>query len=321
MDDFFIILSDSSTVPYRDQVDLVINLFKQHGKGLSFTRELPQSNMLQFLDLNLRFCKSHTCWMYSPRARKELLPYDSAHSKLVKRGIAISCLESALRKSCSHVVEAAFVKQLERLLSAGFPGPVLVAVAEALLRKLKGSAKRKTADEGAPGKKPEVVPYVHKVSHNLKKVANRHGVPLVFSAPNKLAQLCPRTTKVGCKKKGCSKKHASPFVKCVQGVVYDIPLSCGKSYIGQTGRCLNDRLREHAQNLKKVDGAHLSSHCRKCMCEPIFREAKILGRGWNKSARELWEAYHIKKKGTNCVSDTSICLYRNEIRLFDATCL
>lgn len=66
-----------------------------------------------------------------------------------------------------------------------------MAVAEALLQKLKGSAKRKNADAEAHTKKPEVVPYVHKVSHNLKKVANQHGVPLVFSVPNKLAQLCP----------------------------------------------------------------------------------------------------------------------------------
>ncbi|XP_075556505.1 uncharacterized protein LOC142588547 [Dermacentor variabilis] len=92
--------------------------------------------------------------------------------------------------------------------------------------------------------KPAVVPYVHKVSHNLKKVATRFGVPIVFSAPRKLAGLCPRISRVD-KKSGCQKKHTRQYVKCVTGVIYEIPLKCGKAYVGQTGRCVNDRAREH----------------------------------------------------------------------------
>lgn len=38
-------------------------------------------------------------------------------------------------------------------------------------------------------------------------------------------------------------RHASQFVRCCEGVVYQI-LTCGASYVGQTGRCLNIRLRE-----------------------------------------------------------------------------
>lgn len=41
-----------------------------------------------------------------------------------------------------------------------------------------------------------------------------------------------------------------PYVKCNEGAEYEIPLVCGKVYIGQTGRCTNDRLREHAPSLE-----------------------------------------------------------------------
>ena len=34
-------------------------------------------------------------------------------------------------------------------------------------------------------------------------------------------------------------------LKGVTKVVYEIPFSCGQVYIGQTGRCLNERAREH----------------------------------------------------------------------------
>lgn len=87
------------------------------------------------------------------------------------------------------------------------------------------------------------------------------------------------------------------------------------SYIGQTGRCLNDRLREHERNLNNNERSHLVDHCAACSnCEPRFRCAKILGRSRQKTARETLEAFFIIKAGEDCVSDTSIALYKAEIQ-------
>ncbi|CAN7939269.1 unnamed protein product, partial [Ixodes hexagonus] len=317
VDDFLIVFRKQTSLTYTDGVNEVLLVFRRHGKGLSFTHELPNQGSLQFLDLNLLFLEEHVCWMYSPRSRKELLPYDAAHSKVVKRGIATLCLESALRKSCAHRLQASFSKQLARLLSAGFPDSVLMSVAETILQKVKGHTARKKTQSALRNVRPEAVPYVHKFSHNLKKVANRHGVPIVFTAPTKLGQLCPRITGESRQKRGCSTKHARPFVGCKTEVVYEIPLTCGKTYVGQTGRCANDRLRKHAQNLKTNDGAHLPAHCRNCKCEPRFSDTVILGGSKGQKARELLEAFFIKKKGDLCVSDTSISLYNAEKRFLD----
>lgn len=38
-------------------------------------------------------------------------------------------------------------------------------------------------------KRPLVLPYTHKIAHNLEKVTKRHDVPVVFSAPNRLSKL------------------------------------------------------------------------------------------------------------------------------------
>lgn len=129
-----------------------------------------------------------------------------------------------------------FQKQVERLILAGFPCSVITAVAESLLQKIKRGGRKERADVVRKTVRPEVVPYVHKVSHHMKKVATKHGIPVVFSAPRKLSALCPRIS--AAQKRACNKKHARPFVKCCTGVVYKIPLSCGKAYIGQTGRCI-----------------------------------------------------------------------------------
>lgn len=62
--------------------------------------------------------------------------------------------------------------------------------------------------------------------------------------------------KIGEKKKGemylFLKKWRQEYkVKCMMGVVYMLPLTCGHVYIGQTGCCINTRLKEHKQSLVK----------------------------------------------------------------------
>lgn len=73
---------------------------------------------------------------------------------------------------------------------AGFPHPLLQAVAETLLKQLNKEPVVNVA--GTPQKRYSfaVVPYMHKVLHKLRKVAGKYGVDLVFSASCKLAQLC-----------------------------------------------------------------------------------------------------------------------------------
>lgn len=122
---------------------------------------------------------------------KRLLPYDFAHLEELKRAIAMLCLESALRKSCTHKMQASFTSKVGHLLAAGFPLSVINAVAKLILQKIKLGAQRVGAKVQQYKWKPEKIPYSHKVSQNLKKVAYRHDIPFVFSAPNKLSKLCP----------------------------------------------------------------------------------------------------------------------------------
>jgi predicted GIY-YIG superfamily endonuclease len=60
--------------------------------------------------------------------------------------------------------------------------------------------------------------------------------------------------------------------------VYSIPCECGRSYIGETGRPLAARLREHSHNLK--EGVPEKSNLAQHACEDGHRvgwdEARIL---------------------------------------------
>lgn len=116
----------------------------------------------------------------------------------------------------------------------------------------------------------------------------------------------------------CSKKHANRFRECIEGVVYKIELSCGKSYVGQTGRCINDRLREHANTIRTGTGSNLAAHCAKYQqCQlspPAYDSTVILKRYREQCTREIHEAFVIHTVGDRCVSTPSIELYDREIK-------
>ncbi|XP_049524969.1 uncharacterized protein LOC119456673, partial [Dermacentor silvarum] len=214
---------------------------------------------------------AHVCWVYEPRANKPPLRYGSAHSKLIKRSIVRSFLSCALSKSCTHMLDEGLSKQVARLEAANYPRHIIISVAESLHRRRKATSRlseEQRADDARRKKelrdkqKVAVIPYFHRVSHNLKNLSG-------LSCPTRK------------RKPVCTTTHKEPFVTCTRNVVYKIPLSCGKYYVGQTGRCLNVRLAEHNNKVEStaIDG-HLAAHCRKCdakePCYPLFKQTVVV---------------------------------------------
>lgn len=183
---------------------------------------------------------------------------------------------------------------------------------EGLLKKFRGGGKRE--ERGKPDKRPVVIPYIHNVSHNIKKVGEKHGISVLLSAPQKLSKLCGRVERGDTRLDICQKKHATKYVGCRVGVVYRIPLSCGRVYVGQSGRCVNERLREHALSLRSAPSGNLAVHCSRCECLPYLDNTVILARNKNRKTREITEAFFISEcdEGT-CVSAPSITLFESEL--------
>lgn len=108
----------------------------------------------------------------------------------------------------------------------------------------------------------------------------------------------------------CTKKHRVTFLPCEMAVVYEIPFTCGKCYIGQTEKCINERLRQHQYNLICAQssaacdelGGTLVKHCLYCGCAPDFYSCQLIARGADREARETVEAMEIRQAGVRCVS-------------------
>lgn len=235
-----------------------------------------------------------------PRSQKSFLPLSSAHTKLVKRGIVRAALKNSVLRSCHHRMFQSLQAQAERLLIAGYPRTLLLTVAESVLKST--TSKEAPQTQETRRGRINVIPYVHKVSHGLKKIAQKARIITVFSAPNKLGRMCKAVNDTTPPKADCSTNHATRFVPCRTNVVYEIPLECDAVYVGQTGRCINERLREHAYALCVGNGSHLVSHCKACGCIPFLDRTKVLKRYTESRTREIFEAYSIAKKGRKKVS-------------------
>ena len=179
---------------------------------------------------------------------------------------------------------------------------------------------RKDRDPEGNKKKCVAIPYAHKIAHNLKKVGSRYGLNVVFSAPNKLGKICAKLDRKLSTKKNlfqCNIKHASPFVECRTAVVYCLPMSCRKMYIGQTGRCVNTRLSEHKRSLTNNAYSHIRRHCLDFGCKPLFSETVILSNHKDQLTREVIEAFHITKRKDDCISQPSVVLSDSEVSFLE----
>ena len=85
-----------------------------------------------------------------------------------------------------------------------------------------------------------------------------------------------------------------------QSVVYEIPCTgCSKTYVGETGRGVKTRLKEHKNYVKfhRTSNA-IVLHIEECQSLPKYEETKILEKNMTKRKRKIIEAAHIISRNT-----------------------
>ena len=108
------------------------------------------------------------------------------------------------------------------------------------------------------------------------------------------------TTKTGLKIQEISKTTLSDKNANEKSVVYEIPCKgCERSYVGETGRGIDVRLKEHRNDVKyhRMSNA-IVLHIEKCNHLPDWSETRILERNIQKQTRKTLEAAHIITRNT-----------------------
>lgn len=65
VDDYFVLFGEGAHLCLIENVEDVLNVFKEQSCGIKFTFELPKNKCIQYLDINVSFSDNeHICWCY-----------------------------------------------------------------------------------------------------------------------------------------------------------------------------------------------------------------------------------------------------------------
>ena len=153
--------------------------------------------------------------------------FQSHHPVHVKRGL-VRCLYDGARNIVQSGCDLQREKQQlgEVLRSNSYPAGFIGRSSEPTPR---------DTDNRGPVEAPRatmVIPYVAGMSEDIRRICRGHNIRVAFRSSRTLrAMLSSVKDKVPAEKQS--------------GVVYKIPCSCGKVYLGETERRLETQLKEH----------------------------------------------------------------------------
>jgi len=92
------------------------------------------------------------------------------------------------------------------------------------------------------------------------------------------------------------------------GVVCKIPCECGKVYIRETGRAMQDRIKEHVRDIRlaRTQTPAVSEHANETEHLPIWKKVKFIDLDPHWYTRRVKEAIHIRLHPVNINRDSGI---------------
>jgi len=140
-----------------------------------------------------------------------------------------------------------------------------------------------------------LLPYIDITFNRLSRLLGNHNVKCIALPPTKITGFLPRTKDdLGLKTPG----------------IYSIPCECGKVYIGQTGRTIENRIKEHQRNtrLLQIDKSALAEHSLEQDHKIMFQNTEVLSRKSGYMERLIMEAIQVELHPENLNRDDGLRL-------------
>ena len=261
----------------RSRVNIArVDSFLQHLNSqqptIRFTMETENDNKISFLNASVSRepeGRLTTSVYRKPTHTDQYLAYDSHHPQSVKRGIVKCLYDRAKRLVTTPSVISAEKKHLSSVLvSNGQPSSFVQKIGKARTAPKKESV--------AEFNSTAVLPYVQGVSAEPLRRCLEQGIRTVFKSETTLRShlVRPKDTVDSAKQ---------------DGVVYRIPCECRKVYIGETGRSMHERIKEHDRDIRLActQTSAVSEHAHKTGHYPLWNEVKFIDRDphWYKGQR------------------------------------
>ena len=133
------------------------------------------------------------------------------------------------------------------------------------------------------------------ISEVLRRCLQQQGVRTVFKSDTTLRSYLVRP-----------KDSLEPGKQ--EGVVYRIPCECGKVYIGETEKAMQDRIKEHDRDIQlaHTQTSAVSEHANETGHLPLWDQVKFIDRDPHRYTRRVKEAIQIRLHSNNINRDNGI---------------
>ena len=269
--------------PQTMNLDNKLNELNSVDSNIQFTIEKENGGTIPFLDTEI-VRKEHNVKFKvyrKPTNREDYVHYFSGHSDRIKRGIVLGfflrafriCSEEYLAEELQHIVTA-FTK-------LKYPKGLLLH----LKRKAKDIRNRsRTAPIRSKNTRYISIPN----SGAAEIIATRletTNVKVAFQTGRKVREMLSQNQR---------------SLEGDKSVVYQIPCgTCSKVYIGETGRGLDQRLKEHKRDVRNgMDHSSFVVHAHQTNHLPDWNRASILVKCKSKRLRKMTEAAYITTNDT-----------------------
>jgi hypothetical protein len=202
--------------------------------SITFTMEVEEHGQLPFLDILIRRKEDgslgHT--VYRKPTHTDLYLNGQSHHHPSQKAAVLSTLVHRAKLISDNTSISAELDHLKHtFLRNGYGKPEIF---KALRR---SSTKQKSCPDEPPEKplSRALIPYVSTISGKIHRILRRYNIETVHLPPPKLRHRLVRAKDpIGLKTPG----------------VYEIPCECGKVYVGETGRTIETRLKEHRRHFR-----------------------------------------------------------------------
>ena len=166
-------------------------------------------------------------------------------------------------------------------------------IEKTMKKALKKTKRKRKQNEDQLSKIHLYLPYEKGISEKIQRLSSKYNVQVIHTKGKSLQ------SELRVNKSNFDNK------KNIQGAVYKIScMDCEKSYIGETGRTIETRLKEHKQditsNRENVSG--LSKHLRESKHTVDWDSINILHRENDFRKRKFKEAVAIRKTANNILN-------------------
>ena len=265
------------------------HLNSQH-RRIRFTMEKERDGKLSFLDVMIKRKgngrRGHAVYRKATHTN-QYLNATSHHHPAQKASVVTSLLHRAFTVSDADSLDPEKKLLTSALHKNGYnPRMVLKRAEKVAQLHSRPPAERQSAGEEEPTKPASrlTIPYIAGTSEKIARILRKHDVVTRFNCVTKINNVVP------------GPKDRIPQ-ELYEGV-YQVPCSCGKSYVGETCRGMATRIKEHARatKQKQFNLSAIAEHVWSEASHKVdFEKAKLVAKESRYYPRLIREALEIQK--------------------------